>query len=383
MGDPRSVLMPPEVLGWLFAPVVRHPEIRDELIATVVQRRPAVFISCAAVMIMSISAAILTGSAWAFGWFAADFALISYRLYLSFRYDDGSAEPIRGRAEVVASMFTLFIVFGLGCSICIISGPAALMLMALTSVLGVFAGVASRWAAFPRLALVTITAIAIPVCLAVTIRAGGGLGMAAVQFAAVAAMTASQTVQNHRTLLRMLVAEHRNALLARTDALTGLGNRIRLREDLKALLSDRQAAECRLEAVLYLDLDGFKAFNDTRGHDAGDELLKKVGETISTMAKDGRAYRLGGDEFVVVSPLCDQLSAVQLAQRIVGGVAGTRLEGNHGSVGVSVGIALASKNDSPEALLIRADEALYTAKRAGKSCYHVADAPSSHRPLAA
>ncbi|QNE32493.1 diguanylate cyclase [Sphingomonas sp. NBWT7] len=383
MSDPRSGLMRPKVLGWLFAPVARHPEIRDELIGTVVQRRPAVFISCAAVMIMSISAAILTGSAWALGWFAADFALISYRLYLSFRYDDGSAEPIRGRAEVVASMFTLFIVFGLGCSICIISGPAALMLMALISVLGVFAGVASRWAAFPRLALVTITAIAIPVCLAVTVRAGGGLGMAAVQFAAVAAMTISQTVQNHRTLLRMLVAEHRNALLARTDALTGLGNRIRLREDLKALLSDRSATECRREALLYLDLDGFKAFNDTRGHDAGDELLKKVGETISTMAKDGRAYRLGGDEFVVVSPLCDQLSAVQLAQHIVGGVASTRLGGSCAGVGVSVGIALVSENDSPEALLIRADEALYAAKRAGKSCYHVADAPSFHRPLAA
>lgn len=376
-----------KVARWLIFPLADHSEVRNELIATVIQRRPAVFISCAAVMIMSLSAALLTEQRWAITWLAIDAALISYRLYLSFRYDDGVCNPVEGRGAVVGLMFALFIIFGVGCSLSILGGPPALMLMAVISVLGVLAGIGSRWAALPRLALVTTAAIALPVCLAITLRAGEGLALAAVQFAAIAATTASQTMQNHRTLMRMILAEHQNAVLARSDPLTGLGNRVSLREDLDALLTRLVAGSASYPqaAVLYLDLDGFKAFNDAHGHDAGDELLKKVGEAVCIEAEGAGVYRIGGDEFVVICSGRDDGSTVQLAQRVVQKVSAIRLRYRSGEsgVGVSIGIAHVDPTDEPETVLARADEALYAAKRAGKARCHVAEVDRLATPIAA
>jgi diguanylate cyclase (GGDEF)-like protein len=370
---------------WWTAPLADHLAIRDKLIATVIQRRPAVFISCAAVMIMSLSAALLTKQPWAIGWLGVDAGLISYRLYLSFRYDDGIHNPVKGRGAVIGSMLALFVIFGLGCSLSIMRGPLVLMMMAIISVLGVFAGIGWRWAALPRLALATIAAVALPVCLAISMRTGAGLALAAIQFAAIAAMTASQTMQNHRTLVRMILAEHQNGLLARSDPLTGLGNRVRLREDLGALLAGAaaRAADCPV-AVLYLDLDGFKAFNDAHGHEAGDELLTKVGQAICIEAEGAGVYRIGGDEFVIVCAR-QGASMVKLAQRIVHKVSATGLHHRSGTstVSASIGIAHAKPSDRPETVLARADEALYAAKRAGKACCHVAEPETSTRARAA
>ncbi len=363
--------------GWLLAPAEHHREVRNELIATIIQRRPAVYISCAAVMIMSLSAALIAREAWAVAWLAVNSVLIGYRLYLSFRYDDGINDPREKRGAVLASMFALFLLFGLGCAACILTGPPVLVLMAVISVLGVFAGLVSRWAAFPRLALLTILAIGVPVCLAIILRAEVNLLLAAVQFTAIAVTIASQTVQNHRTLIRMMLAEHQNAMLARCDSLTGLGNRVSLGEELENALASKQGQDGSgsSAALLYLDLDGFKAFNDSYGHQAGDRLLRKVSDTIqAAAANSGIAYRIGGDEFVILCRDQDEMSAAQLAERIIATVPSTSLDiGDPGaSVRISAGIAFARDEENPEALLRRADQALYAAKRAGKSRYRIA-----------
>lgn len=368
------------VIGWLTGPIAPRCDARDDLLATVVQRRPAVYISCATIMIMSVSAALLTGKPWAATWLAFDTLLIAYRLYLSFRYDDGVNIPTQGRAAVVGSMFVLFIVFGVGCSLCILDGPPVLMLMAVCSVLGVFAGIGTRWAALPRLALLTVAISAVPVCTAIALRGGGGLGWAAVQFAAVAVVTVTQAAQNHRTLVRMIVAERQTALLARSDPLTGLGNRVRLREDLDRLFGAPTSI-----AVMYLDLDGFKTFNDTYGHDAGDALLVKVGDTLRLEAGEAGVYRMGGDEFVVVCERHDEADIVRIAKRIIAAVPAVRIDEQPTGIGVavSIGIALAEGADAPEAVLTRADEALYAAKRAGKARCHMARADALAQPIAA
>ena len=391
------------IVAWLFSAIVAHPEVRDELIDTAIQRRPAVYFACVTVMVMSATAALVTREAWAFAWLAIDFALVSYRLYLSFRYDDGVNRPERRRGAVIASMFALFIIFGLGCALSIALGPPVLMLVAIISALAVFAGVNGRWAAFPRLGVVTIVAIAVPVCGAIVLRGDGTLMLAAVQFAAVAAMLAAQTMQNHRSLMRMILAEQQNASLARCDPLTGLGNRMRLREHLEAVYAaGGEAGPIRGDtALLYLDLDGFKAFNDTHGHDAGDDLLRRVGEAIREAAGSaGEAapegapegspggagvYRIGGDEFVVIQSGQSPVSAARLAERIIGAVPAIGDAGREPrrSVGVSIGIAFAHHADGPAALLARADEALYAAKREGKSRCLVAERGGVARARAA
>ena len=112
---------PRAVAGWLMAREL-DPQLRAALMATLIQRRPAVFISCAALLMMSAAAAWLVAEPWAYAWLALDLLLLGYRLHLSFLYDRGGDGPTEGHCQVVASMFLVFMLFGLGCAISIASG---------------------------------------------------------------------------------------------------------------------------------------------------------------------------------------------------------------------------------------------------------------------
>ncbi len=349
------------------------PQVRDRLLTTLIQRRPAVYISCAAMLIMSVVAALMLRTAWAYAWLAADAVLIAYRLYLSFRYDDGVRPPTEGREAVVGSSFVLFLIFGMGCAACMATANPTLTLMAVVSVMGVFAGLVSRWAAFPRLALLTISLVGAPVCWALATLADGGVWLAAVQFALIGATTGAQTIQNHHILVRMLRAEQRNWLMARTDLLTGLGNRAQLYEQLggacQRLRSDPDEPAARF-ALLYVDLDGFKAINDTHGHAIGDKLLDRIGRRLAA-ALDGAdcAYRIGGDEFLVVVPGADAAQAERQAGEIMAAIGQGHDIGlpTRAQVTASIGIALAPDDGcDPQLLIAHADRALYHAKRDGK-----------------
>ena len=166
--------------------------------------------------------------------------------------------------------------------------------------------------------------------------------------------------------------------LARTDALTGLPNRRHLQERLAGALDGRGAV-----ALLFCDLDGFKAVNDRFGHAAGDDLLVRVAQRLRSGLPAGAvAARLGGDEFIValtgLDPRCAGERAAEVAGRLARSVADpVGLGGVEVSIAVSVGVAVARGRGGEgfEELLRRADEAMYARKRAGR----VALAPS---PLA-
>jgi diguanylate cyclase (GGDEF)-like protein len=162
-------------------------------------------------------------------------------------------------------------------------------------------------------------------------------------------------------------AESRIEFLAQHDALTELPNRLLFNERLEeALAAARDGRPC---ALLCLDLDGFKAINDSFGHAAGDLLLKEVARRLlSNLRKGDTAARLGGDEFAVLLQSTSASEAVATAQRITTGLNRAYLLDQHGEakVGVSIGIACAPAHaDGPEALLSFADKALYAAKSAG------------------
>ena len=171
------------------------------------------------------------------------------------------------------------------------------------------------------------------------------------------------------TRQRQLEAQLREAALH--DALTGLPHR--------ALLVDRVQHELLAArrsgvpvAVLFCDLDGFKAVNDVCGHAAGDEVLRATARRLQDAVRPGDTVaRLGGDEFIVVCPdVPDERAAAVVVERVVeavrapllvdGGPAG-RVEVR---VGASVGTALSRPGDAPEGLLGRADSAMYRVKRA-------------------
>jgi diguanylate cyclase (GGDEF)-like protein len=149
----------------------------------------------------------------------------------------------------------------------------------------------------------------------------------------------------------------------RTDGLTGLSNRTHFHEQLETAL-DRPAGV----SVLLIDLDGFKAVNDTLGHAAGDVLLISVADKMRAALRAGDvAARLGGDEFAVLLHGCTGVEAEQTAQRILEALAEpVELAGTQVCANASIGAAAATTDEGVGALLRRADMAMYAAKSAGK-----------------
>jgi diguanylate cyclase (GGDEF)-like protein len=188
--------------------------------------------------------------------------------------------------------------------------------------------------------------------------------------AAITGLSLQTVAHLHRSAVEHHTARHDMAQLARTDALTGLSNRLLLRE----LFQDRAERAMRtrnLVALHFLDLDGFKAINDRHGHPAGDALLEQVARRLESMVRaDDVVARLGGDEFVVLQAgLRDESEAELLARRIIREIGKPYLVDDISmAVSVSVGIATAPKlGVELERLLACADAALYRAKAGGKS----------------
>ena len=169
--------------------------------------------------------------------------------------------------------------------------------------------------------------------------------------------------------------------LAARDALTGLSNRLAFDERLERAYADRSSDV----ALLYLDLDGFKNVNDTMGHGAGDEVLRTVAARLQGFAREGDLIaRLGGDEFgLLVTSRTGEAGLSELAADI--GIAlgePQKIGKSELMVGVSIGIAMASRDASSALELVRAaDEALYRAKATSGGGYVFADQPASRRAV--
>ncbi|MFP6560912.1 putative bifunctional diguanylate cyclase/phosphodiesterase [Paraburkholderia sp. B3] len=168
-------------------------------------------------------------------------------------------------------------------------------------------------------------------------------------------------------------AEERIHRLAHEDSLTGLPNRATFLDELEANLARPDTAI----GLLYIDLDGFKIINDARGHRAGDELLRQVANRLRSEclhAPNRKLGRIGGDEFaVLVRGTCADAVASIAARLVEVLIAPYALEPDRQvRIGASIGCVLAPHRDeSAEALLSRADMALYAAKAAGKGTYRM------------
>ncbi len=162
--------------------------------------------------------------------------------------------------------------------------------------------------------------------------------------------------------------------LAERDALTGLYNRHRFQQELaRAMLeTDRHQSRC---AVMFFDLDEFKAINDSYGHRAGDALLIRVAGEIGALVRRNEVLaRLGGDEFAILLPGAENNEAEALADRVVRAVGQIpfRFEGQNLRVTTSLGIAYYPGHAiDTDDLVARADIAMYQAKASGKNTWRV------------
>jgi diguanylate cyclase (GGDEF)-like protein len=159
------------------------------------------------------------------------------------------------------------------------------------------------------------------------------------------------------------LAQVQLARLASYDELTGLANRRVVHTELDRLALAKE--DC--VALIFIDLDRFKAVNDGLGHDAGDAFLVGVASRLSSLARPGDIVaRFGGDEFIVLCHHCPPAAAAKLAERIVKGlekpfdVGGRAISGT-----ASVGWAIAKSSGDAAELIRRADLAMYYAKRRG------------------
>ena len=164
--------------------------------------------------------------------------------------------------------------------------------------------------------------------------------------------------------------EERLHFLANYDSLTGLPNRSLAMDRLSQSLENAKRVNVT-GALFFMDLDGFKAVNDTLGHDIGDQLLKAVAIRLQkALRKSDTISRLGGDEFVILAQNLNSTRNVgNVAEKIVHRIAEPIiLNGQHVQISASLGVAMfPTENDDVNSLLRKADTAMYQAKKTGKN----------------
>src|SRR3954468_15487473 len=159
---------------------------------------------------------------------------------------------------------------------------------------------------------------------------------------------------------------------ARTDSLTGLSNRRAFDDEMKRRLGEwnRNNTPCTL---VMMDIDFFKKFNDTHGHQVGDEVLRQVAKVLAAQSRDmDLPCRYGGEEFAVILPATDAAKACIVAERIRAAIeeSTTVCAGKQLKVTCSLGLAQFLADDDVATVIRRADDALYTSKKAGRNCGH-------------
>lgn len=182
---------------------------------------------------------------------------------------------------------------------------------------------------------------------------------------------ASRLRANNETVLEKEALRRHFEQAALNDALTGVRSRRWLEDRLPRLLA-RHERDAQPIALAMVDVDHFKRFNDEHGHQAGDEVLRSVAQTLaSRLRPTDLVARYGGEEFAVILPRTDLAGAVVAADRVRGDIAAAHFDDAAGNplprVTISVGIALADSGEHAHALIARADTALYAAKEAGRN----------------
>lgn len=162
------------------------------------------------------------------------------------------------------------------------------------------------------------------------------------------------------------------------DPLTGLYNRRYFLEALRRELNQAAVRQGNF-ALLSLDADKFKNFNDEHGHDAGDVVLEAIAEKMCALDMQGAvACRVGGEEFSLILPYADRTRATAAAEELRQSIEETRVKyvgGPLPKVTISIGVAVyPTHGTEPKDLIKQADVALYEAKKAGRNCWRIADA---------
>ncbi len=258
---------------------------------------------------------------------------------------------------------------GAGTFLSLVSGDWVAAALACLSSAAMVGGICFRNFGAPRMAGVMIVLTLGPVCLAAPFISEPIMLISLMQIPFYLVSMTVAAYKLNAMLVSTMRSERENAFHARHDMLTGLSNRAGLTK----AFATRFASEAPPPglALIYLDLDGFKAVNDGYGHMAGDALLQLVAERLRGLVRSSDvAARIGGDEFVVLSEQTERVQLQRFGERIVREISEPyELDsGDTLNIGASIGIALAPEHGRDmTSLMSAADAALYQAKSRGKS----------------
>ncbi|MDR6434619.1 GGDEF domain-containing protein [Brucella pseudogrignonensis] len=281
----------------------------------------------------------------------------------------GSAQA-RQRAWYLLAVLMLCwsAVFGTAMFLLAYTREPALLINAAVLAISVSSAITSRNAATPRIAFLAILFVTVPFLSGVFLSLDEEKWIVFVVGIPLLLSSYSLTSQNHQILVRLIWAERQARALAYTDVLTGLPNRLSFachQETLASLPTGSSGY-----AYMCLDLDGFKKVNDHYGHPAGDLLLKAVAVRLRQVTRSSDiVFRIGGDEFIVYMPGASSDDCAVVASRIVTslGKPFSLSDDLTVSIGCSAGSACLTIPGTAATILHVADEALYKAKREGKS----------------
>jgi len=347
------------------------PRVQERMLETIPTTPLSLAFYTVTLVVICGATVYVTRTPWAWGWLAVSAALVAWRALLPlWKRPHNPLKPLLG---VMLPSGLAMISFGFGCAMCLATGDVALSTMALSGQMGVLAGIATRWAVVPRIAIAVMVISVLPPVV-VLVAAGGANILAALSLVFAGVVIASFIFQNRAALHAAISSGELLRRKAQTDHLTGLANRAELMQRMAEACAELPAPDGRVRgrgfAVLYIDLDGFKAVNDSHGHAAGDEILQRVADALRRVAgPDELVARIGGDEFVALLRDADALTARGVADEIIAAIAREHrlADGRSVRIGCSVGVCTAPEQGrEPEVLLARADAALYEVKAQGK-----------------
>lgn len=352
---------------------------RQGLLASLFTRTPEIVVASICEISVAATACYRHPTALYACWGAAILALLAARLTLIHlcRRRAASHQPTLTSPFLFASILWSALL-GYGAFLCNTSGDPTLFLLGNVCAVGVIGGLAGRNAGTPRLAMIQISLILGLLGLGAAFSPGSGKLVLLFQAPFCAVGFFSVALRSNRDTVGLLRAREYSHHLAQHDSLTGLPNRARINELLLERTEANPFRQARSFALLLIDLDGFKAINDSLGHAAGDQILQEAASRLRGMFREEELIgRLAGDEFVAI---CDGVFsknlASSMAERIVKLLSQPFiLSETTVHIGASIGISLYPEhgNTGPQ-LLIGADRALYAVKCSGKRAFAIFDA---------